>query len=90
MEMRTGLSMDLLPGFERGELDLVIAGRGHGCSRTAACSIAISLIWVAAPGFELRLHRTVAIGHAAAHCTHRGHQPGGARPGRHPVGDRPM
>jgi len=28
MEMRTGLSMDLLPGYEAGELDVVIAGRG--------------------------------------------------------------
>jgi DNA-binding transcriptional LysR family regulator len=71
MEMRTGLSMDLLPGFERGELDLVIAGRGM-VFKDGGLLYRDSLIWVAAPGFELRLDRTVPLVTLPPHCTHRG------------------
>lgn len=71
MEMRTGLSMDLLPGFEQGELDVVIAGRGM-VFRDGGLLYRDALVWVAAPDFAVRLDRTVPLVVLPPHCTHRG------------------
>lgn len=71
MEMRTGLSMDLLPGYEQGELDVVIAGRGM-VFKDGGLLYRDALVWVAAPGFQLRLDRPVPLASLPPHCTHRG------------------
>ena len=71
MEMRTGLSMDLLPGYEQGELDVVIAGRGM-VFKDGGMLYRDALVWVAAPSFQLRLDRPVPLASLPAHCTHRG------------------
>jgi DNA-binding transcriptional LysR family regulator len=71
MEMRTGLSMDLLPGYEAGELDVVIAGRGM-VFKDGGLLYRDALVWVAAPGFQLRLDRLVPLATLPPHCTHRG------------------
>ena len=71
MEMRTGLSMDLLPGYEAGELDVVIAGRGM-VFKDGGLLYRDALVWVAAPGFQLRLDRQVPLATLPPHCTHRG------------------
>jgi DNA-binding transcriptional LysR family regulator len=71
MEMRTGLSMDLLPAFQAGELDVVIAGRGM-VFKDGGLLYRDPLIWVAAPGFELRFDRAVPLVTLSPHCTHRG------------------
>src|SRR5687767_4164806 len=71
MEMRTGLSMDLLPGYEQGELDVVIAGRGM-VFKDGGLLYRDALVWAAAPGFQLRLDRPVPLATLPPHCTHRG------------------
>ena len=71
MEMRTGLSMDLLPGYEQGELDVVIAGRGM-VFKDGGLLYRDALVWVAAPNFPLRLDRPVPLATLPPHCTHRG------------------
>ncbi len=71
MEMRTGLSMDLLPAYEQGDFDLVIACRGMAF-KDGGLLYRDQLIWVAAPGFDLRLDRTVPLVTLPPHCTHRG------------------
>jgi DNA-binding transcriptional LysR family regulator len=71
MEMRTGLSMDLLPHYERGELDVVIAGRGK-VFKDGRPLYRDPLVWVAAPGFQLRLDRPIPLATLPSHCTHRG------------------
>jgi DNA-binding transcriptional LysR family regulator len=71
MEMRTGLSMDLLPGYEQGELDVVIAGRGM-VFKDGGMLYRDALVWVAAPTFQLRLDRPVPLASLPPHCTHRG------------------
>ncbi len=71
MEMRTGLSMDLLPGFEQGELDVVIASRGMAF-RDGGLLYRDALVWVAAVDFSLRLDRTLPLVVLPPHCTHRG------------------
>jgi DNA-binding transcriptional LysR family regulator len=71
MEMRTGLSMDLLPGYEQGELDVVIAGRGMVFT-DGGMLYRDALVWVAAPGFPLRFDRPVPLASLPPHCTHRG------------------
>ncbi len=71
MEMRTGLSMDLLPGFEQGELDVVIACRSMAF-RDGGLLYRDTLVWVAAPDFTLRLDRSVPLVVLPPHCTHRG------------------
>ena len=71
MEMRTGLSMDLLPGYEQGELDVVIAGRGM-VFKDGGLLYRDALVWVAAPSFQLRLDRPVPLATLPPHCTHRG------------------
>ena len=71
MEMRTGLSMDLLPGYEQGELDVVIAGRGM-VFKDGGLLYRDALVWVSAPGFQLRLDRPVPLATLPPHCTHRG------------------
>ena len=71
MEMRTGLSMDLLPGYEQGELDVVIAGRGM-VFKDGGLLYRDALVWVAAPGFQLRLDRPIPLATLPPHCTHRG------------------
>lgn len=71
MEMRTGLSMDLLPGFEQGELDVVIASRGMAF-RDGGLLYRDALVWVAAADFSLRLDRTLPLVVLPPHCTHRG------------------
>lgn len=70
MEMRTGLSVDLMPGFEQGELDLVIAGRGL-LFKDGELLYRDPLVWVAAPGFELRLDRPLPLAALPDFCTHR-------------------
>jgi DNA-binding transcriptional LysR family regulator len=71
MEMHTGLSMDLLPGYERGELDVVIAGRGM-VFKDGGLLYRDPLVWVSAPGFQLRFDRPVPLATLPSHCTHRG------------------
>ncbi len=71
MEMRTGLSMDLLPGFEQGELDVVIAGRGMAFP-DGGLLYRDALVWVAAPDFALRFDRALPLVVLPPHCTHRG------------------
>jgi DNA-binding transcriptional LysR family regulator len=71
MEMRTGLSMDLLPGYERGELDVVVAGRGM-VFKDGGLLYRDPLVWVAAPGFQLRFDRPIPLATLPSHCTHRG------------------
>lgn len=71
MEMRTGLSMDLLPAYEQGDFDLVIACRSMAF-KDGGLLYRDALIWVAAPGFDLRLDRTVPLVTLPPHCTHRG------------------
>jgi len=71
MEMRTGLSMDLLPGYEQGELDVVIAGRGM-VFKDGGLLYRDALVWVSAPSFQLRLDRPVPLATLPPHCTHRG------------------
>lgn len=71
MEMRTGLSLDLLPAYEQGDLDLVIACRGMAF-RDGGLLYRDQLIWVAAPGFQLHLDRAVPLVTLPPHCTHRG------------------
>jgi DNA-binding transcriptional LysR family regulator len=71
MEMRTGLSMDLLPGYEQGELDVVIAGRGM-VFKDGGLLYRDALVWVSAPNFQLRLDRPVPLATLPPHCTHRG------------------
>jgi len=70
MEMRTGLSVDLMPAFEQGELDLVIAGRGL-LFKTGELLYRDPLIWVAAPGFQLQLDRPLPLATLPVFCTHR-------------------
>lgn len=70
MEMRTGLSVDLMPGFEQGELDLVIAGRGL-VFQGGELLYRDPLVWVAAPSFELRLDRPLPLAMLPEFCTHR-------------------
>jgi DNA-binding transcriptional LysR family regulator len=70
MEMRTGLSVDLMPAFEQGEIDLVIAGRGL-LFKAGELLYRDPLIWVAAPGFPLRLDRPLPLAALPAFCTHR-------------------
>lgn len=71
MEMRTGLSMDLLPGYEQGELDVVIAGRGM-VFRDGGLLYRDALVWIAAPDFALQLDRPLPLLVLPPHCTHRG------------------
>ena len=71
MEMRTGLSMDFLPGYERGELDVVIAGRGM-VFKDGGLLYRDSLVWVMAPGFALQFDRPLPLAALPPHCTHRG------------------
>ena len=70
MEMRTGLSVDLMPGFEQGDLDLVIAGRGL-VFKGGELLYRDPLVWVAAPSFELRLDRPLPLATLPDFCTHR-------------------
>jgi DNA-binding transcriptional LysR family regulator len=71
MEMRTGLSMDLLPGFEQGEFDVVLACRSN-LFRDGGLLYRDTLVWVAAPDFAVNLDRTVPLVVLPPHCTHRG------------------
>jgi DNA-binding transcriptional LysR family regulator len=71
MEMRMGLSMDLLPDYEQGELDVVIAGRGM-VFKDGGMLYRDALVWVAAPSFQLHLDRPVPLASLPPHCTHRG------------------
>lgn len=70
MEMRTGLSVDLMPAFEQGEIELVIAGRGL-LFKTGELLYRDPLIWVATPGFQLRLDRPLPLAALPPFCTHR-------------------
>jgi len=70
MEMRTGLSNDLKPAFEHGDLDLVVAGRSLAFVG-GRLLYRDPLQWIAAPGFELRLDRPLPLAMLPSFCTHR-------------------
>src|SRR5262249_31224538 len=60
MELRTGLSADLRPAYDHGELDLAIVARGQ-VFKGGELLYRDQIIWVAAPGFELRRDRPLPI-----------------------------
>lgn len=70
MDMRTGLSVDLMPAFEQGELDLVIAGRGL-LFKQGELLYRDPLVWVAAPGFQMPSAGPLPLATLPAFCTHR-------------------
>ena len=84
MEMRTGLSMDLLPGYEQGELDVVIAGRGM-VFKDGGLLYRDALVWVAAPGFPAAPRPAGPARNPAAALHPPRHQPGGIGSRRHPL-----
>lgn len=70
MELRTGLSADLRPTFDRGELDVAIVARGQ-FFKAGELLYRDQMIWVAAPGFELRLDRPLPIATLPSFCSIR-------------------
>ena len=58
LEIQTGVGINLIPLFENGELDLVVAGRDAYQGR---CRILTQepLIWVAGQDMEASLHETI-------------------------------
>jgi DNA-binding transcriptional LysR family regulator len=70
MELRTGLSADLRPAYDRSELDVAIVARGQ-VFKGGELLYRDQIMWVAAPGFELRLDRPVPIATLPAFCSIR-------------------
>jgi DNA-binding transcriptional LysR family regulator len=70
MEMRTGLSSELKPAFDHGELDLVIAGRSQAFEG-GRLLYRDPLKWIAAPGFQLQFNRPLPLAALPSFCTHR-------------------
>lgn len=70
MELRTGLSADLRPAYDRGELDLAIVARGQ-VFKGGDLLYRDQMIWVAAPGFDLRLDRPLPIATLPSFCSIR-------------------
>lgn len=70
MELRTGLSADLRPAFDRGELDVAIVARGQ-VFKGGDLLYRDQMIWVAAPGFELRLDRPLPLATLPSFCSIR-------------------
>ena len=70
LEIQTGLGLDLIPRFTRGELDLVVAGREPELGAGEVILIE-PLVWAA--GESLRLDRDAPLPLAAlpAPCSHR-------------------
>lgn len=70
MELRTGLSADLRPAYDRGELDVAIVARGQ-IFTGGQLLYRDQIMWVAAPGFDLRLDRPVPIATLPGFCSIR-------------------
>src|SRR5919108_1308161 len=70
MELRTGLSADLRPAYDRGELDVAIVARGK-IFKGGELLYRDQIMWVADPGFELRLDRPVPIATLPGFCSIR-------------------
>lgn len=70
MELRTGLSADLRPAYDRGELDVAVVARGQVFTG-GQLLYRDQIMWVAAPGFELRLDRPVPIATLPGFCSIR-------------------
>jgi len=70
MELRTGLSTDLKPAFEHGELDVVVAGRSLAFEG-GRLLYRDPLRWIAAPGFQVRLDQPLPLAALPSFCTHR-------------------
>jgi DNA-binding transcriptional LysR family regulator len=70
MDLRTGLSADLRPPFDRGELDVAIVARGQ-IFKGGELLYRDQIMWVAAPGFELRLDRPLPIATLPSFCSIR-------------------
>jgi len=70
MELRTGLSADLRPAYDRGELDVAIVARGQ-VFKGGDLLYRDQIMWVVAPGFELRLDRPLPIATLPSFCSIR-------------------
>ncbi|HEY1384303.1 MAG TPA: LysR substrate-binding domain-containing protein [Dongiaceae bacterium] len=70
MELRTGLSADLRPAFDHGELDVAIVARGQ-VFKDGDLLYNDQMVWVAAPAFELRLDRPLPIATLPSFCSIR-------------------
>ncbi|MEZ5830197.1 MAG: LysR substrate-binding domain-containing protein [Dongiaceae bacterium] len=70
MELRTGLSADLRPAFDQGDLDVAIVARGKVFTG-GDLLYRDQIIWVAAPGFDLRLDRPLPIATLPSFCSIR-------------------
>jgi DNA-binding transcriptional LysR family regulator len=70
MELRTGLSADLRPAFDRGELEVAIVARGQVFDG-GELLYHDQMIWVASPGFELRLDRPLPLATLPSFCSIR-------------------
>jgi DNA-binding transcriptional LysR family regulator len=70
MELRTGLSADLRPPYDRGDLDVAIIARGQ-VFKGGDLLYHDQMIWVAAPEFELRLDRPLPVATLPSFCSIR-------------------
>lgn len=70
LEVRTGLGLDLLPGFERGELDVVVAGQ-EGNPLEGRALLEEPLMWCGAPAPRLAPEAPVPLVCLPAPCSHR-------------------
>lgn len=70
MELRTGLSADLRPSYDRGELDVAIIARGQ-VFKGGELLYRDQIMWVASPEFELRLDRPLPIATLPSFCSIR-------------------
>jgi DNA-binding transcriptional LysR family regulator len=70
MELRTGLSADLKPPYDRGELDVAIIARGQ-VFKGGDLLYHDQIMWVATPEFELRMDRPLPIATLPSFCSIR-------------------
>jgi DNA-binding transcriptional LysR family regulator len=70
MELRTGLSADLRPAYDHGELDVAIVARGQ-IFKGGELLYRDQIMWVASPNFELRLDSPIPIATLPGFCSIR-------------------
>ena len=70
MELRTGLSADLRPAFDHGELDVAIVARGQ-VFKGGDLLYHDQMVWVASPAFDLRFDRPLPIATLPSFCSIR-------------------
>jgi len=70
LEVRTGLGMDLIPAFERGELDVVVAAREEDLPG-GELLLEDPLVWAASPAFTQQPGDPVPLVTLPQGCRHR-------------------